>query len=230
MLLEKVRRRLLSLHLCLNKTKKLKNRRRSIERRYFLSGQAVERCGLLFHELDSFSRMEPVAGGAIASHAAFRTMAGDAGCFGRQQNILGSLALAGFVAMSAIDGQVFRVIESSARQPAVGNLWLDDFGNHCTARLDLVAKSATGIKRTAIKRFPFGAKKNFTLQIFTGSRFLLQGAHLVAHKVFQFALFGLAILPAEIGVLNFQTAQEVTRRFGISVGQLQFRISFVELE
>ena len=132
--------------------------------------------------------------------------------------------------MSAIDGQVFRVIESSARQPAVGNLWLDDFGNHCTARLDLMAKGAAGIKRTAIERFSFGAKKNFTLQIFTGPRFLLQGSHLVAHKVFQGAFFGHTILAAEIGVLNFQTAQEVTSRFGISMGQLQFRVSFVELE
>src|SRR5690348_2897005 len=90
--------------------------------------------------------------------------------------------------------------------------------------------SATRIKRASIGRFFFCAEENPPLQIFAAPIFLAQGSHLSLHEIIQSALFTDAILPAKIGVLNFQTAKERARCFGISMGQLQTGIVLVELK
>lgn len=171
-----------------------------------------------------------MAEGAVAGHFAFRTVALDAGSFGRHNGIRGIRTLQGVVAFGTGHAGVFRMIEVRPDHPTIGYGGADNLRRRDGASFNVMTCAASIESGAAIGRFAERGEEHFAFQVRAIDKLLAQAKHLLRDEVIYFRAREVGILLREFRVMGRQAAKESAHVLGASVRECECWIVLIKLQ
>lgn len=125
---------------------------------------------------------------ALGRHFPHRAMTRDAICLDRHEDVRSVVALSGVMAIVALHAQMFEVIETRLRHPAIHQYWFGDRRRGFRNRLYFMTKSASGKtgscprSHLALRFVGIGREKNCLLQFVAAPKSFAQTFDLLTDK------------------------------------------------